>query len=535
MISLTKRGSQSYSAPTLPVHDPARTMNAAHHEENDAPRPTNHPGYVIRDNTVVRLWRNQPLWTKEEKPLPIERPQDFRCIRGRWFTDGVHVIVQAQQGAAIAREYYYRIEDADLASFTVLNERYARDARQAYFITNRTIRTRSPDAFRPLDYERWHRRDDGAMFAQLRPHDYYAVDQESIYVNGRRIAGSDGSSAVGFDCGYAADAQRVYFYGKPMEIDRESFLCEPVNDRLWFTDRIGPIDHGKRMTALEHRQIEAWNAFFMTRPHLQDYWWHRLRLRQRRDAPAVIYDGLRLAGLDPASFATHTFSYGPGWPPSGVACGDAHGIHWLHRFTEEIAELERLSDQPISALRKLDTRYFTDGVVVFYSPNHYETPRPMRRVSPATFRALGEGWASDGGRAFYLGVEKKGVNPARLHIDGGYAWDDARLFHHGSPLVVDVPHDRLVVPHDGFLRAGDKLFAGRRPISARRVHLPSLEFLSDDFARDARKAYLIDYPGLSEIAGADAATFRVSGPGEASDAGRRYDAKALRAGVTPDT
>lgn len=506
-------------------------MTAADNQQDHAPRPTNHPEYVIRDNSVVRLWRNQPLWTKEERPLPIERPQDFRCIRGRWFTDGVHVIVQAQQGAAIAREYYYRIDDADLASFTVLNERYARDARQAYYITNRTIRTRSPHAFRPLDYERWHRRDDGTLFSQLRPHEYYAVDQESIYMNGKRIAGSDGASAVGFDSGYAADARRVYFYGKPTEIDRESFICEPVEDRLRFTDRIGPIDHGKRMTALEHRQIEEWNAFFMARPHLQDYWWHRLR--KRSDAPAVIYDGLRLAGLDPASFATRIFSYGPGWQARGIACGDAHGIHWLHRYTEQIAELERLSDQPITALRELGTHYFTDGVAVFYSPNHYQTPTPLRRVSPVTFCALGAGWARDGSRAFYLGVEKKGVNPDRLHVEGGYAWDETRLFYQGAPLVVEVAHEQLVVPHVGFLRAGDKLFAGRRPVSARRVHLPTLEFLSEEFARDARKAYLIDYFGLSEIAGADAATFRVIGPGEARDERNRYDAKALRDAAAP--
>lgn len=507
-------------------------MNDADKRRDHAPRPTNHPEYVIRDNAVVRLWRNLPLWTREETPLPIERPRDFRCIRGRWFTDGVHVIVQAQQGAAIAREYYYRIDDADIATFTVLNERYARDARQAYFITNRTIRTRSPHAFRPLDFERWYERDDGTLFTQLRPHEYYAVDRESIYMNGRRIAGSDGASAAGFEGGYAVDAQRVYYYGKPTEIDRESFVSGPLDGRLRFTDRVGPINHGKRMTALEHRQIEEWNAFFMTRPDLQDYWWHRLR--RRSDAPAVIYDGLRLAGLDPASFGTHTFRYGPDWEPRGTACGDAHGVHWLHRYSEHNARLERISDQPITALRELGRHYFTDGAVVFYSPNHYQTPTPLRRVAPATFRVLDQGWASDGSRAFCLGVEKKGVNAARLHIEGSYAWDGARLFYHGTPLVVDVPHEQLAVPHAGFLRAGDKLFAGRRPISARRVHLPSLEFLGDDYARDARKVYLIYFPRLIEIADADPATFRVTGPGEACDARRRYDTKALRDAVDPD-
>lgn len=92
------------------------------------------------------IWSHDdgPLWAKDGSPLPIAHPQAFRCIDGRWFTDGEHVIVQAQQGSGAAWYYFYRIENADIATFEVLNERYARDARQAYFIAGKTIRTRSP-------------------------------------------------------------------------------------------------------------------------------------------------------------------------------------------------------------------------------------------------------------------------------------------------------------------------------------------------------------------------------------------------------
>ncbi|RBH36504.1 hypothetical protein C3F00_044715, partial [Pseudomonas sp. MWU13-2860] len=142
--------------------------------------------------------------------------------------DGVHVIVQGQLGSATVMLYYYRIEDADLETFEILNQRYARDARQAYYITGRTIRTRSPHAFRPLVYETWNRPTDGrGVTFEMCEHDYIAIDDESIYMNGRRVNGSHGASAIGFPGGYFADADRVYYYGRPKDIDRASFLCGP--------------------------------------------------------------------------------------------------------------------------------------------------------------------------------------------------------------------------------------------------------------------------------------------------------------------
>ncbi|MGS0896811.1 DKNYY domain-containing protein [Burkholderia stagnalis] len=494
---------------------------------------TDHPDYAIDGDTVIRRSYGKPLWRKDGTPLPIERPHAFRRIAGRWFTDGVHVIVQAQLGSAIATEYYYRIDDADLATFEVLNQRYARDARQAYYITGRTIRTRSPRAFRPLVHETWNRATEtaGVTFG-MEEHAYVAIDDESIYLNGRRVAGSHGASAVGFPGGYFADANRVYYYGRPKAFDRESFRCGPDEaGYLRVTDRIGPIESGERQTVQETRLIDEWRGFFAMRPELRDYWWHRRQPAAPSREATVRYRDAELTGFDSATFAAREtlFDFGPlEW-----LCGDAHGIHWTIRYAAELPiELIRFSDRPIDALRVLGPHYFTDGATVFHALAPMQ-PQPLRGVDPAAFRVLSGGWARDDTRAFHLGVVKKGVDPNRLHVDGSYAWDGERLFCDGKPLQADAPHDALQVPHPTFLRAGDKLFFGRRPVSTKRVHLPTLEFLDHDFARDRHRAYIVGYTGLVEIDGADPATFRVVEPGIARDGSRRYDAKTLRDATAP--
>ncbi|WP_175838730.1 DKNYY domain-containing protein [Burkholderia anthina] len=118
------------------------------------------------------------------------------------------------------------------------------------------------------------------------------------------------------------------------------------------------------------------------------------------------------------------------------------------------------------------------------------------------------------------------------HPDYAIAGDSVIRRADGLPLQVDVPASAFRV-HPMFLRAGDKLFFGRRPVSTKRVHLPTLEFIDDDFARDRQHAYLVGHVSLVEIDGADPATFRVVEPGTAQDATRRYDARTLRDATAP--
>ena len=43
------------------------------------------------------------------------------------------------------KTYWYEVEGADIATFEALNLRYARDRERAYYITGKTIRTKSPE------------------------------------------------------------------------------------------------------------------------------------------------------------------------------------------------------------------------------------------------------------------------------------------------------------------------------------------------------------------------------------------------------
>ncbi len=498
--------------------------------------PTNHPSYFIDRDTVIWSHSDRALWAKDGSPLPIAHPQAFRCMGGRWFTDGEHVIVQAQQGSGTVSYHFYRIEDADIATFEVLNERYARDARQAYFITGKTIRTRSPQAFRPLVYPDWRWPQSGPLEPVTCTHAYYAVDAESAYFNGKRVIGADGATVVGLPSNYIADAQHIYYLGQRIEADRASLVVAPNGaGPLRMTDKIGPIDDGKRKTALDQGEVERWRDFFTALPALQDYWWHRLQApaAEAASARAVEYDGHRLTGLDPDTFAVQELPVGHGLV--GVFCGDAHGIHWLHRYSQSECALTPLSPRPIDSLQALGDGYLSDGATVFFAPNHYETPQALRKVDPAGFTVLQGYWARDASRAFYRGKAKKGVDPDALRIAGCYAWDDAQLFCDDKPLKVAVPHAALQVPHPSFLLAGEQLFFGRRPVSAKRVHLPTLEFLDADFARDRKHAYIVGHVNLVVIEDADPASFRVLETGRAADAAREYDAAALKETTAPAT
>lgn len=136
-------------------------------------------------------------------------------------------------------------------------------------------------------------------------HDYYAVDAESAYFNGKRVIGADGATVVGLPGNYIADAAHVYYFGQRIEADRASLVVAPSGDGpLRMTDKIGPIDDGQRMTALDHRQVEHWRDYFTALPALRDYWWHRLQAPAAQATPVqeVEYGGHRLTGLDPASF-----------------------------------------------------------------------------------------------------------------------------------------------------------------------------------------------------------------------------------------
>lgn len=492
---------------------------------------------------------DRPLWAKDGTPLPVAAPERFRSLefayperlpgytKQRWFTDDVAIYVQAQQGSAVAYIYFYRIDDADIASFQVLNERYARDARRAYYITGKTLRPLRPDAFLPV-WAQWQELDavGNVVCSQVREDKYFATDGCHLYVCGVRMKDVDAASMEFLGGAYWGDQGHVYVNRRKVDADRASFVAiaqtfSPDDRGLWATDRLGPFGRsGERDLRTEQALRDEWAPFFAAHPELSDYWWHRAADAQ---LTPVTYRGVVLHGLERASFAAIKVpSFFPGLEMG--LCGDDNGIHCLHLYSEGRGDipangsLTRVSDAPINQVKVISPGYWSDGKTVFLQPNHYETSRPLIKAHQPSFVVMAGGWAKDQARIYYCGVEKKGLDQKRFQVHGCYAWDDRQLFCDGKPLCANTDHDKLKVPHPTFLLTDKSLYCGRRPVSSNRVHLPTLEFLDQDFARDRKQVFLVTDLGLHEVIGADPLQFRVDIPGVGTDGVRNYVAKELR-------
>ncbi|OBZ22523.1 hypothetical protein BS643_18220 [Pseudomonas protegens] len=467
-------------------------------------RGTNHPAYQVISGQVCR--GGVVLHQKDGSPLPIANPDGFQMLAWRWGTDGHSVIVQAQQGSSIAYEYFYRIDNVDLATFSVLNERYAKDARRAYYLTGKTLRYVGD--FRLLNRVQSVFDAGGRILSQSEAADpYFAVDDQFVYCNGTRLRGADGPSFrhLGFD--YYADRHRVYRRSKPLDVDVESFVVAQLErgegnySPLLVGDRHGPLGSDG---VIDDAMLQEWSAYFEAHPQLQDYWWHRLQAPSASTAQAlrsigsgfelgsqVHFHGRPINGLDAGSFKlldTHL-------------CGDANGLYLIPFHRAETRVPERFSSACADHYRALGGPYLTDGQRVFCHSVFYQVPEPMAKADLASFESCGHGWARDKGAVYYYGARKKPLDPAHTRVMGSYAFTATLMFAAGKPLEVEFSPEEVMVPHPDFLQLGTrKLFCGRRPVSAKRIDLASLEFVADRYARDKQRFYQYDgYATLSEI------------------------------------
>lgn len=467
-------------------------------------RGTNHPAYQVIGGQVCR--GGAVLHQKDGSPLPIANPHGFQMLAWRWGTDGHSVIVQAQQGSSVAYEYFYRIDNVDLATFSVLNERYAKDARRAYYLTGKTLRYVGD--FRLLNRVESVFDAGGRVLSQSEKADpYIAVDDQFVYCNGTRLRGADGPSFrhLGFD--YYADRHRAYRRSKPLDVDVDSFVVtQPDRGECNYSpvlvgDKHGPLGSDG---LIDDAMLQAWSAFFEAHPQLQGYWWHRLQVPSASTTQAlrsiglgfelghqVHFQGRAINGLDAASFkllGTHL-------------CGDANGLYLIPFHRAETKVPERFSSASADHYRDLGGPYLTDGQRVFCHRIFYQVPEPLAKADQASFESCGHGWARDKGAVYYYSERKRNLDPAHTRFMGSYAFTATQMFSAGKALEVEFSPEEVKVPHPDFLQLGTrKLFCGRRPVSAKRIDLASLEFLADRYARDKQRFFEYDgYAALSEI------------------------------------
>ena len=227
------------------------------------------------------FFMGEPLVNRMGEQINVDAAS-FKAVGGRWLYDRYHVYGQGLYGAN-RTPYWYVVEEADAATFEALNFRYARDRNSAYYITGKTIRTKSPDAFEIVPGLRLNYREgtrdpiyDGSVIAR---------DREAVYFYGARLKKAKPKNFRVLGHGYATDGMTVWFldHKKVVEMaDPETFTVpgpgEPyVQGRPsghCVTDRHRPYVDGKPCNPLEW--IDDWRPFFEARSDIKGWWWHTL-------------------------------------------------------------------------------------------------------------------------------------------------------------------------------------------------------------------------------------------------------------------
>ncbi len=226
-------------------------------------------------------FNGERLADKQGNPLDVDA-ESFQAFGGRWLHDRHRVYGEGEYGAQ-RRTYWYEVEDADIATFEALNLRYARDRERAYYITGKTIRTKSPEAFEIVPQVNLNYRDNSCDFR--RDGSILARDREFVYFYGARLKGARPATFRELGHDYATDGTDVWYLDEKKRIDgadTATFTVHAPGDPPLRPRDAGPCATDRHRPYLRAApcdpaaSIEAWRPFFESRPALDDWWWHPL-------------------------------------------------------------------------------------------------------------------------------------------------------------------------------------------------------------------------------------------------------------------
>lgn len=236
----------------------------------DDVRLTNHEDYFVLGGELFYLLLPLPR-QGDSSGCRIPEGREFRLLAERWGTDGVNLYLRLDKGNSSSGEWstVTVIDGADMSSFQVLGEHYAKDARQVW---------RSCDG-KPLG------KVNAASFALLPDHDCglpggLASDGRSVFYAGQGLKNTDSANFCHLGHGYFSDGQRHWWLGaeRPTslpDLDPASFRIADLDGMTRATDRISPWDGKLRNTVFDAEMLEYWRPYFQAHPELRDYWWHR--------------------------------------------------------------------------------------------------------------------------------------------------------------------------------------------------------------------------------------------------------------------
>lgn len=226
-------------------------------------------------------FNGEPLADRNGNRIGVD-VASFKAVGGRWLYDKGHVYGQGRYGV-YHRAYWFVVEGADAATFEALNLRYARDKNQAYYITGKTLRTKSPGAFEIIPDVRLNYRDNSCDL--LHDDSHTARDREAVYFYGARLRGAKPEGFRHLGHGYAKNNEKVWYLDEKKLIqgaDAATFTVpgpgEPdvkgLTSGHFVTDRHRPYVRGEARDPIEW--FEAWRSFFEARPDIRDWWWHKI-------------------------------------------------------------------------------------------------------------------------------------------------------------------------------------------------------------------------------------------------------------------
>lgn len=345
------------------------------------------PKYYVRDGEL-RIKGFRPLATDYnhyDKQLMIDDPLTFHKVGKNHIADAKYVYYH--QGSS---SYTTKLQDADLATFRVLQDDYSCDASHVWF-QGRLLPDANPSELRILTYG-------------------YACTDSAVYYLFKKIKG-DPQTFVVHATGYTEDANDVYWDQYPLHVcDKESFRIlprKPHKKNHWAKDKqyVYYMLHS-RDSVIVRSPIADYDSF----EEIDHYY--------ARDKEQVYYCDTIVENANPA-----TFRY-----VGRLYCQDDAHVFFKGK---------KVCDYTASFM-ELNNSCAKDSLHVYYRE------KTIEGADPVTFRLEKASYACDTSQVYFEGSIVEGANPSTFRYLGSlYAQDSTQVYYEGKFLCDATPSDRF--------------------------------------------------------------------------------------------
>jgi hypothetical protein len=394
----------------------------------------------------------------------------------------------------------HRVKRADLKSFQVLNNTFAKD-HDTIFAAGQVIKGMDYESFDYLDY-------------------YFSKDKNSVFYGIEKIIGADPNSFQGIDYFYSKDKDNVYFTNQKLtEYDAETFALidnGTFNNNNYYKDKNGvyfhhhtipwtykggPIDYKFNVyefNKLENIDLDSFEVF----DNREQYFKDKNGLYYRNLNYGKYKDYKKLDFVDKDSFEIIDIQ--------GYDGKDKNNFYYQGEIEEK--PLEEIDTSTFSQIPPIGDKdyyyykyfkdknnvYFTNGSGLKLIPNaDSETFEIIKQEkNDSTF-------AKDANQVYKYGEPIPNADPNTIAIlNNFYAKDKNRVFYRNS-MISDADPNTIQVLSTSCAKDKNNVYQQEKKINA---HAPSFEYLGSGYAKDKNHIYTNKNKILKK---ADLKTFRV--------------------------